>query len=268
MKVNPRRCAFSALLVLTSALTAQTEGDLVRQGVALDLEGKYTEARQHFAKAIEAAATPQAKARAMGAMAMSYAFENDCKGAEKYETQVYDTAVAAQDFFSAGEVANELARVCIEAGSLDKAFEWYQKGHQTGLREPNLSADRKDLWDFRWEHAQARIAARRGNKAEAQKHVAAAKAILDKGTNPDQAQFFPYLTGYVAFYAGDYKTALADLQKANQDPFILVMIGQTYEKLGDKTQAMEFYRKALNSRAHNPPNAFAHPFAKKKLESN
>ena len=57
--------------------------------------------------------------------------------------------------------------------------------------------------------------------------------ILDKGTNPEQAQFFPYLKGYVAFYAGDYKAALEQLKQANQnDPFIQCMIAQTYEKLG------------------------------------
>src|ERR1039458_2078055 len=104
---------------------------------------------------------------------------------------------------------------------------------------PPHSAPRQDLWNFRWEHAQARIAARRGDQAEAQKHVAAAKAILDKGTIPEQAVFFPYLKGYVAFYAGDYKTALAELSKANpNDPFIQCMIGQTYEKLGEKDKAV------------------------------
>jgi Tfp pilus assembly protein PilF len=42
------------------------------------------------------------------------------------------------------------------------------------------------------------------------------------------------------------------------------MIAQTYEKLGEKAQALEFYRKALGSNAHNPPNAYARPLAKKK----
>ena len=41
-----------------------------------------------------------------------------------------------------------------------------------------------------WEHAQARIAARRGGQADAQKRAAAAKAILVKGTIPKQVQFF------------------------------------------------------------------------------
>jgi tetratricopeptide (TPR) repeat protein len=89
---------------------------------------------------------------------------------------------------------------------------------------------------------------------------------LDKANNPDQARFYPYLTGYVAFYAGDYKTALADLQQADQrDPFILGLLGQAYEKSGDQKQAADYYRKVLTSNAHNPTNAFARPLAKKKL---
>ena len=97
--------------------------------------------------------------------------------------------------------------------------------------------------------------------------MATAKAILDRGViDKSQAQFFPYLTGYVALFTGDYKTALEDLQKANEnDPFIQCLIGQTYEKLGDKGKAMEYYRKAAGTTAHNPPAAYARPFAAKKL---
>jgi len=74
------------------------------------------------------------------------------------------------------------------------------------------------------------------------------------------------LKGYVAFYVRDYKTALEELTQANQnDPFIQCMIGQTYEKLGDKERALEYYRKASTASSHNPPAAYAVPFAKKKL---
>ena len=83
----------------------------------------------------------------------------------------------------------------------------------------------------------------------------------------DQEIFFPYLTGYLAFYAGDAKTALADLQKARQDdPFIQVLMAQAYEKLGDREQADALYRKAAATTAHNPPAAFARPLATKKLK--
>ena len=236
-------------------------------GVALDLIGSYPEARAQFSTAIDLASTPQQKAQAQRSMAMSYAFQGDCANAAKYETPVYEMYLADNAFFDAGEVANELARVCIDSGDLAAAAKWYRTGYDTGLREPDIKADRRDLWEFRWEHAQARIAARRGDKSEAVGHVAAAKAILDRGTNPQQAQFYPYLVGYVALYTGDPKTALAELQKANQsDPFIVCLIGEAYEKDGLKEQAIAAYRRASTlSTAHNPPNAYARAFAKKKL---
>lgn len=237
-----------------------------QSGVVLDLMGKYDEARAAFAKAIEAAATPQQKAAANRAMAMSYAFTRDCKNAAKYETPLYDAYVQANDAFNAGEIANELARICLESGDTDTAAKWYETGRDAGLKEANISQARRDLWEFRWENALARVAARRGSKAEAARHVEAAKAVFGRGTNPEQAQFVPYLVGYVAFYGGDYKTAIAELQKGNQnDPFILALLAQSYEKLGDETQAKEYYRKALAIPIHNPTGAYARPIAQKKL---
>lgn len=258
-----------ALAVYRKELQASPDSPAANSaaGMVLDLMGKGAEAHKYFAKAIDAAPTPQAKAQAERSMAMSYAFESDCGNAAKYEQLAIDYWVTAKDFYQQGELADEAARVCIDAGDLEAAYQWYKKGHDFGWQEPEIKPDRKDLWEFRWEHAQARIAARRGNQAEAAKHAGAAKAILDRGViDQSQAQFFPYLTGYVAFYTGDYKTALADLEKANQnDPFIQCLIGQTYEKLGDKQKAMEYYRKAAETTAHNPPAAYARPFARKKL---
>jgi tetratricopeptide (TPR) repeat protein len=240
----------------------------IAAGVVLDLLGRGAEARQHFAKAIEGAATPQARANAQRRMAMSYAFENDCQGAARFAQQVFDYHVGQKNFFQQGEIANELARVCLEAGDLDTAQKWYRTGYEVGLQEPDIKPERVALWKFRWEHAQARLAARRNRKEEAMKNVAAAKAILDQ--NPamakDQMIFYPYLVGYVAYYSGDYNTALTELQKANQDDaFIQALIAQTYEKLGQKEKAMEFYRKAVQVTSHNPPAAYARPLAKKKL---
>jgi tetratricopeptide (TPR) repeat protein len=180
----------------------------------------------------------------------------------------------ANAFYQEGEMTDDAAPVCIDAGDPDAAAKWYEAGHDYGPKQPDATAARKDLWEFRWEHAQARIAARRGDIAGAQKHVAAAKAILDKddllshgtGTGENQAQFFPNLTGYVALYTGDYKTALDDLQKANQsDPFYQCLLGDTYEKLGQKDKAIEYYRKAAATTNHNPPAAYARLYTRKKL---
>jgi hypothetical protein len=45
------------------------------------------------------------------------------------------------------------------------------------------------------------------------------------------------------------------------------MTGQTYEKLGDEQEALEYYRKASTAIAHNPAAAYAVPLAKRKLSS-
>lgn len=235
-------------------------------GVVLDLKGQYAEARKHLQKAIDLAATPDAKAQSQRIMAMSYAFDKNAKQAIAFAGPVFELRLANQDYTGAAEVANELARICLESGAVDDAQTWYTRGYETALKKTDLPADDKDLWNFRWAHAQARIAARRGNKAEAEKQVAAAKAILDKGTLKGQAAFFPYLTGYVAFHGGDMTKAIAELQKGNlKDPFILGLLAQAYEKTGDKAQAMDYYKKVLTFYAHNPTNAFVRPLAQSKV---
>jgi tetratricopeptide (TPR) repeat protein len=234
-------------------------------GVALDLAGDYVAAREHLKKAIDVSPADQ-KNRALRVMAFSYAFESNAAEAEKFEKQVFDTLMAKADFEAAAGVANELARINLESGDIDGAANWYKTGYDTAMRKTDMKEADKNLWAFRWAHAQARIAARRGQRDEAQKQVAAAKAALEKANNPDQAQFFPYLTGYVAFYGGDYKTAITELRKANQeDPFILVLLAQSYEKAGDAARAKEYYGKVMANNGHGPTNAFARPVARKKL---
>jgi tetratricopeptide (TPR) repeat protein len=237
----------------------------LESGIALDLKGNYAEARQHLTKAIEVAAAEN-KQQALRSMAMSYAFEGNAAEAAKYEQQVFDARMLARDFDGAAGTANELARIYLESGDTNNAYKWYQSGYETAQRKPDLTDADKNLWLFRWENAQARIAARRGKPAEAVQHVAAAKNALENAHNPDQARFFPYLAGYVAFYVGDYKHAIANLQQADQrDPLNLALIGESYEKSGDRSQAMDYYRQVLAINTHNPTNAFARPLAKKKL---
>ena len=60
--------------------------------------------------------------------------------------------------------------------------------------------------------------------------------------------------------------AIADLQKASQDdPFILLLLAQSYEKSGDAARAKEYYQKVMANNGHGPTNAFARPVARKKL---
>ncbi len=69
--------------------TLQTSPDSLPANIAagsvLDLMGQGEEARQYFGKAIQVADTPERKAMAQRAMAMSYAFEGNCKKTVQYE---------------------------------------------------------------------------------------------------------------------------------------------------------------------------------------
>ena len=172
-------------------------------GTVLDLMGKGAEARQHFQRAIDGTPDAAGKANAQRQMAMSYAFEGDCRNTVKFEQMAIaywatrEQAEPQNAFYQQGELANEAARVCLDAGDLETAATWYRKGAELGLKEPGNETHPKSLWNFRLEHALARIAARQGNKAEAQKHVAAAKAQLDGDAKmaEQQARFFPYQIG-------------------------------------------------------------------------
>ena len=172
-------------------------------------------------------------------------------------------------------MANEAARVCIDVGDLKTAEKYYRMGSELGLKEPEPRTHSKNLWDFRLHHALGRLAARRGDKTEALRQVFAARRALDgadSATRAQQERFFPYLVGYVALYTDDLKTAETELTKAvamrgnDRDPFMHVLLASTYEKLGQQEKAKALYQKAYDlATSHNPPAAFARPFARKKL---
>ncbi|HUA15680.1 MAG TPA: tetratricopeptide repeat protein [Verrucomicrobiae bacterium] len=234
-------------------------------GMALDLKGDYAQAQEHFAKALEKAPA-DSKQQTERSIAVSYTFSGDAFKAAQAEVEVFKERMAKSDQIGSAEICDELGRIYLELGDPDHAYKWYKLGYDTANQKADLSDADKSLWLFRWESAQARIAVRRQQPDEARQHVLAAKAALDRANNPDQMRFYPYLTGYVALYSGDSKTAINDLQKADQrDPFILALLAQAYEKSGDSAQARDYYRKVLDTSSHNLTAAFARPLAMKKL---
>jgi len=255
-------------------------GDSTRTASRLDTDGKTKEAREIFQKLIDGAPDPAAKAASQRAMAMSYAFDGDCKNTIKYEEMViayWKTREAAEPqnaFYQQGEMANEAARVCIDAGDLAAAEKYYRMGSELGNKEPAPRTHPQSLWDFRLAHALARVAARKGDKTAAAQHVAAARKALDgdSAMAAQQERFFPYLTGYVALYTGDLAAAEADLTKAiamrgnERDPFMIALLAMTHEKMGHADAAKPLWQKAYDlATAHNPPAAYVRPLARKKL---
>ncbi len=281
-------CVAGAMLALPELVVAQggaaaartPRADSTREASRLDVEGQTAKARAIFQAQIDNAPDPAAKAASQRAMAMSYAFDGDCANTVKYEEMVIaywvtrESAEPQNAFYQQGEMANEAARVCIDAGNLDVAEKYYRKGTELGLKEPAPKTHPKSLWDYRLAHALGRLAARRGNKAEAAKQIAAAKQILasDSTMAVAQARFLPYLEGYVALYTGDLAGAETNLTKAlalqgnGTDPFMTSLLAMTYEKQGKAAEAKALWQKAYDlATAHNPPAAYARPLARTKI---
>ena len=235
-------------------------------GRALDLLGRYSDAREHFTKAIALAADGD-KDQVLRMMGISLTFTGDANAAATYFQQVFDRRIASANFAAAAEVADEMGRVYLELGDLDSALAKYKLAFDTAARQTDRSAAEVDLGTLRWAHAQARIASRKGNAAEARRQEAIVKTVVSKSANADQQVQYAYLRGYVAFHLKEYPAALAALRSADQtDPFILLLLAQTYEESGQAARAHEFYEKTLASTSHAVNNAFARPIARRKLE--
>jgi tetratricopeptide (TPR) repeat protein len=252
--------------------------DSIRQAQQLDTQGQHQQARAIFQKLIDNAPDPAARAQIQRRMAMSYGYDFNCAKVIEFEEKVIAYWVTRREaepqnaHYQEGEMANEAARVCIDVGDLDEAERMYRRGSDLGNREPEPRTHPKSLWDFRLTHALARIAARRGNAAEAQRHIAEAARILESDPKmaEDQAQYLPYLKGYVALYTNDLVTAETELTKAlvglPNDPFQVVLLGMTFEKKGDQAKAKELFEKAYEmATGSNPPNVHSRAFTKRKL---
>jgi len=268
-----------AAVTVSSAVTAQaTRADSLRAAQRVDADGKHAEARAMYQSLIASAPDAAAKAAATRRLAMSYGYDGNCAKVIELLDQVIAywvtrRAVEPQNaHYQEGEMANEAARVCIDHGFLDEAERMYRRGTLLGNAEPTPRTHPASLWAFREAHAMARVAARRGNAADAKRWVGEARKALDSDSAmaKSQEQYFPYLVGYVALFTGDLATAEAQFQKTvaamPNDPFQLVLLGMTHEKMGHAEVARGFYQKAYDmSTGSNPPNIYSRVFTKKQL---
>jgi len=251
-----------------------------REAQQLDTKGRHAEARAIFQRLIDSAATPAARAAAQRRMAMSYGFEGDCANVVRYEEMVIEYWKTREQtepqnaFYQQGEMANEAARVCADAGDHATAERMYRRGSDLGNMEPEPRTHPRSLWDYRLHHALARINARRGNRDEALSQMESARRALDADSvmARQQERFYPYLIGYVALYGNDLRNAENELTRAiaipgnERDPFQHLLLAMTYEKMNQPARAREFFQKAYDlATAHNPPAVHTRPVARRKL---
>ncbi len=270
--------ACAAILVAPSLTAQATRADSLRTAGRGDVAGQHAEARAIYQALIATAADPAARASATRRLAMSYGYDANCARVIELQEQViayWVTRRAAEPqnaHYQEGEMANEAARVCIDHGFLDEAERMYRRGTALGNAEPSPRTHPASLWAFREAHAMARVAARRGNTADATRWLGDARKALDSDATmaTSQEQYFPYLVGYVALFTGDLATAEAQFQKTvvamPNDPFQLVLLGMTHDRMGHGAVARGFYQKAYDmATGSNPPSIYSRVFTKQQL---
>jgi tetratricopeptide (TPR) repeat protein len=286
----------AAILALCGAVPALAQrgeprtprADSTAQASKFDLDGDYPHARAIFQSLIDDAPDPAAKAQAQRQLAISYAFTSECVSAANLENKVIqywmtqEAAAPQNAFYQEGEVSNESARICFDAGDYEAAERYYRRGSELGLKEPAPKTHPATLWEFRLTHALARIDVRRKNFDEARKLVERARKILDsdKAMAAQQERFYPYLAGYVGLYEQletihpEWVRSLGDVERnlraateakgSENDPYFHWLLAEYYWT--DANRVIAECHKALDrATAHNPPSAFVHAHAKECL---
>ena len=235
-------------------------------GRALDLKGDHRAAREHFEQASKLS-SEQNRTQALSAIGISYAFESRPNESARYYQRIFDAQMQANNRAGAAGTANALGRIYLESGDLAKAEEWYRTGYETSKQIPEQNTATLALWEMRWHHALARIAARRGQRDTALKHAADVKRLLDQGGNDNQRAAQPYLLGYIALHTKQPGEAVKELEQADlEDPFVVGLLAQAHEKIGDRDKAREYYEQVFAITDHNINNAFARPLARRFLK--
>jgi len=236
-------------------------------GILLNLKGQYPEARIHLQRAVDVAATPTVRHQAMSALALSYAFEGKLPDCQREYEAVRRQQQVEGDMSGAAASARSIGRILLEAGDITTGRKWYELGYQEWKPAANQPSSEQLLWDLRWHHMQARVAAKERRIDEARRQLGEFEAIMQRrGKLPEDNDIYHWVAGYVAYYAKDYERAVAELTQGDlDDPFILYMIGLSYEAKGDTSNAKEYYRRTMASNVYSLQSAIARPQARAKL---
>jgi tetratricopeptide (TPR) repeat protein len=236
-------------------------------GVLLSLKGQYPEGRTHLQRAVDVAPTATVRHQARAALALSYAFEGNLNGVTREYETLRKQQLIEGDASGAAASARSLGRILLEAGDTAAGRKWYELGYQEWKPQPGQPESERLLWELRWRHMQARLAAREGKLDEAKRFLSEFEALMQKRGRPaEDGEVYRWVAGYVAFYAKDYDGAITQLTQGNlDDPFILGLIGKSYEAKGDVTNARRYYQRVMASNVYNLQSAIARPHARAKL---
>jgi tetratricopeptide (TPR) repeat protein len=233
------------------------------------LKGDYEKARELYNQARGKTPAGVPPGQPTFGTAYTYLYQGDVDhalGTLRAYLDEYRKTKAASEFPEVF-IWNSIARINLENGRLDAAMQAYENGYKS-VPGSSLPEDQKQLWYGRLQHGRCRTLAKMGKHEEAWAEAQKIKKMIDDGGETAK-QYLPawhYLTGYLKLEAGDYKTAVAELQQSNpDDPFHQLLLARAYEKTGAKDEARKTYARVVESRNNGLERALAYPEAKKKV---
>ena len=246
-----------AALLLATALVQPPASDLLRQGAALDLQGKTAEARQLFQSAIDRAADPQARAQAERTMAISWAFDSDCEQAAKFERPVHEYSPGAEGLLQRRRNRERAGAHLHRGRPLRRGRALVSEGPRGGdsgteslARPPRFVGSSGPSMRSRASRRAAATAPRRSSTSRRPKRFSIKERIRRRRRSTRTSSATSRFT-----WATTRRRRTSSSWANQNDPFILSLLAQTWEKLGDKAKADDYYRRSLTvSNAHNPPN--------------
>jgi hypothetical protein len=203
----------------------------------------------------------------MAALALSYAFEGRFEAVTREYEALRRQQQADGDASGAAASARSLGRILLESGDTANGRKWYELGYQEWKPQPTAPESERLLFELRWRHMQARVAAREGKIEDAKRLVSEFETLMKKRGRPSEDNgIYRWVAGYVAFYAKDYDGAIDQLTHGDtDDPFILDLVGRAYEAKGDVTTARQYYRRVMESNVYNLQSAIARPHARMRM---
>jgi tetratricopeptide (TPR) repeat protein len=202
-------------------------------------------------------------------MAVSYTDQGNLDEAINMIKKQYEIAEKINDAAAMSGDLVAMGNILMEKGAYDKAQKKYEKA-LTKVQESELSdavkANNKRFSLYNMAYAALRKNDMKTTKAKAEEFR---KAVYDIN-NRFQIRFAHQILGMIALEEKQFDRALEELQQANlQNPYNLYRMALVYEGKGDRTQAMEMYKKVANHNTLNNMNyAFIRNEAKQKVAAN
>jgi tetratricopeptide (TPR) repeat protein len=236
------------------------------------LSDNYAKAREYYGKAVSMAPKTAIPFPSIFGTVSSYVYEGNYDAAIKRMAafrEEYEKSPNASQFPPVF-IWNSLARLHLESGKPEIAFDYYQKGYASIPATVTMSENDKKAWYGRMHHGMGRSLAKMGKHDEAWKHADTIKGMIEAG-GEEGKQFWPayhYMAGYLKLEAGDYKAAVEHLKQSDiaNDDFHRLLLARAYEKAGDRENAMKTYQSIVDSRALGIERALSYGEAKKKVK--